>query len=183
MAGENIMKITSIDYLRRLNLGNYEHEELKASALIGENDSAEICFIALKEFVENSLGIVKETKEQFPLPIVKEEPKIEETKAEETKAKEVKVEEEVKKKKERKPEIEKKPVKKISKATMYDRVLETHKSLIGAFLDTKYPKWRKNELIKKATQASKDLNGIEFLDENGEMLESFKIKFCEIMDS
>ena len=172
------MKITSIDYLRRLNLGNYEYEELKASALVGENDSAEICFIALKEFVENSLGIVKETKEQLPLPIVKEEPKIEETKA-----KEVKVEEEVKKKKERKSVAETKPVKKISKATMYDRVLETHKSLIGAFLDTKYPKWRKNELIKKATQASKNLNGIEFLDENGEMLESFKIKFCEIMDS
>ena len=165
------MKINAIEYLRRVNKGNYEHEELKASAAIEDNEDKYSCFKSLKEFVEECLGL-KENKEQLPLPIQKEAEVV----------KEELVVEEVKKKKERKSEVEKKSVKKINKATQYDRTLQTHKSLIGALLDTKYPKWKKGDLINKATQASQVLNGEDFLDENGDMLESFKAKFCEFMD-
>lgn len=59
------------------------------------------------------------------------------------------------------------------KETTYSRVDETHKMLVGEILDENFPNWRVK--LKAVTiQASKDMQGKEFLDKNGNVLNSFK---------
>jgi hypothetical protein len=50
------MNITSIKYLRRKNLGNYEHEEITVDSILSEGESPEVAFVKLKQFVEEALS-------------------------------------------------------------------------------------------------------------------------------
>ncbi len=198
MVGEDLMNTTTlnIEYMRRVNLGNYEHSELKVSTIVKEDQDINIEIERLKFLVHSHLGIEEADKNQLPLPIEKAKKPVEKTVAAVEKPKEeVAVNNELKDEvkaeaKEKKTEAkakktapETKPVKKISKATVYDRALDTHKNLLGSFLDKKYPKWRTSDSLKKAAEASKALNGTDFLDENGEILESFKLAFSNYMDA
>lgn len=195
------MEIKTMEYMRRVNLGSYEHEELKVSASINEKETFESAFIALKELVENALNIVKEDKNQLVLPVIAKEPKnVAVEKAVETvespkedKPVDDKLEDKVEKKEEKKkgrpksevtkaPAVETRPAKKAVKETNYDRTLDTHKNLLGQFLDKSYPKWRVSENLKKASEASKALSGTPFLDADGEILESFKAEFSKMME-
>ena len=69
-----------------------------------------------------------------------------------------------------------------TKATIYDRNLDTAKALLGIFLDKEYKNWRTADELKKAGTASRALVGEEFLDSEGNVLESFKVKFRQYMD-
>ena len=80
-----------------------------------------------------------------------------------------------------KPETAIKPSKP-AKTVIYDRNLDTHKQLIATFMDSAMPGWRKAETIKKAKAASEVLHGQEpMLDAHGEILESFKAKFIDMV--
>ena len=170
-------------YLRRKNLGNYEHEELEVSAEISEGQSPSEAFKELKQFVEECLGL-SAPKEQMELPLKVEKekvktPKKEEVKVSEEKPKEVEAPKEEEKKKA--PKETKQKIKVTAKATTYDRTLDTHKALLGQFLDKEFSGWRKPEELKKAGQASRELNGKDFQDADGNILESFKESFRKYM--
>ena len=131
----------------------------------------------------------KETKK----PKAKEEAKVEEKAAPTEVKEEAKVEEkaappEVETKKTDEEKAEKPPVKEEVaepkgrarlKASSYDRSNELHKKFIGEFLDKEFPTWRTD--TSKARKASEILNGKDFLDAEGMMLESFKEEFRKIM--
>jgi hypothetical protein len=88
-------------------------------------------------------------------------------------------------KKGRKPETERK-TKGTGKNTPYDRTLDTHKSLLGAFLDEQYGRgWRSGSQLKKAGAISAALHEekIDFLDGDGNILESFKERFRSEMSA
>jgi outer membrane biosynthesis protein TonB len=190
----------AIKYLRRKNLGNYEHEELEVSASVEGSDPQEV-MDTLKAFVLSNLGLetsekveapkkeiakkeeVKVTKEK---PQAKEEEVKEEVKEEEAKEEEV-VKEEPKKeeaKEEKKPKAKKETTVKVkaTKLTAYDREHDPHKALLSKFLDEEFKGWRKPDELKKAGAASRALNGTDFQDGNGEILESFKEAFRKMMN-
>lgn len=186
----------NIEYLRRVNLGNYEHSELKVSSIVKEDQDVNIEIERLKFLVHSHLGIEEDNKSQLLLPLKETKKTVEKTvEAVKELKEEIAVKEEVKeevkqeaKEKKTEPKAKKttsetKPVKKLFKATAYDRTINTHKNLLGTFLDKKYPKWRVEPLLKKALEASKSLNGQDFLDENGDILESFKVSFSSLMDA
>jgi hypothetical protein len=196
-----IMEIKTMEYMRRVNLGSYEHEELKVSAAINEKETFETAFKSLKQLVEAALNISQEDKNQLVLPVTSETAKKETVEKaveavespKEEKPVEDKLEDKVEKKEEKKkgrpksevtkaPAAETKPAKKAVKETNYDRTLDTHKNLLGQFLDKSYPKWRVAENLKKAGEASKALSGKPFLDADGEILDSFKAEFAKMME-
>lgn len=186
--------MTTVKYLRRKNNGNYEHEEFEISIPVESVDKKIIyteaqevreLVISLlngaKTLVASEKPVTKAKKEevQMELPI-KEEVK-EEVKAEVVAKAEVK--EEVVAKKEKKAPAAKpetRPRVKPVKTTLYDRNLDTHKSLIGRWLDQEFRNWNDASNLPKFAKASRALSGVaEFLDENGEVLESFKNSFRE----
>lgn len=184
------MEIKTMEYLRRKNIGNYEHEELKVSGVLEDGESSLEGFESLKYFVLKCLDIKEEDRNQLALPIkqieekaVKSVKKHEEVVSDNNKLEE-KIEDKAEKKKgakkASKPETV--PAKKPIKETSYDRSLNTHKNLLGLFLDKSYPKWREAESLNKAIEASKSLNGKPFLDEAGEILPSFKESFSQFME-
>lgn len=200
-----------IRFLRRRNLGNFEHLELEITDVIQEGSNATKVTKELMGFVKDALydtgefahqvtskaPVAAATAPASKTAIVKEakvpETKVEEkatetqaelpleTKAEENKVAEKKVETKVAEVKAPKKNVETKVVTKASKATAYDRLLDAHKNNLGVFLDSKFPSWRKPENLKKAGVASRELQGTEFLDGEGNVLESFKEAFSKYM--
>ena len=181
--------MTTIKYLRRNSLGNYSHEEFEISLPLESTDKKVIFSEGqgVKDLVLELLNI-KEVKTVEKVAKVKKEEVavVEEVKVEEVVAQaeevvvapveEAKVEEV---KKEKKVKSEAKPkAPKASKATIYDRELDTHKSLIGRWLDAEFKSWNDSNNIGKFGKASRALSGkSDFLDESGEILESFKEQF------
>lgn len=215
----------AIRFLRRRNLGNFEHTELEITDSVEDRNMATDVTKGLMGFVKDALyetgafsksavmsnlgtdevkvvdttpkalaktkvepakkvetakveteikagGSVSEVK---PTEAVKVEVKVEATQAEVAKTETVA-------KTEPKPRAkETKTVVKASKATAYDRNLDSHKNNLGVFLDSSFPGWRKPENLKKAGVASRELQGSEFLDGEGNILQSFKDAFSKHM--
>lgn len=221
----------SVRFMRRVNLGNYEHAELEVTDVITDKSKSVSVVKGLMGFVSDALydrgefaktattasvkgpetaatkvekpkaepakkveGPKKETPKQQELPISEEKPlaadgattpagttteakaPVEEAKAE-APAEEPK-KEETKEKKTRKETTVKT---KATKATVYDRNLDAHKNNLGAYLDKQFPGWRKPENLKKAGTASRELQGTDFLDGEGNILQSFKDAFGKHM--
>lgn len=199
----------SIRFLRRRNLGQYEHTELEVTdvvtdrskltstikevmatvrdALYGMGEFAEtktsetavdkVTKPKKEEVAKKSEESKTETPKQGEVVKPEEKPQVEEKKVEETKVEEKKEEP----KKTAAPKKETTRVTKASKNTAYDRVLDTHKNNLGVYLDAAYPNWRHKDNIKKASDASKALQGTEFLDAEGNILDSFKEAFSKYM--
>lgn len=199
----------TIEYMRRKNIGNYAHEELRITDVVQEGEEINKKISDLKELVLTHLGLVEtqnapkaepQKSEEKPQTLVKE-------KKNEKAAKEVVREEVVneesdeekgdseqeesneesspkeKVKAPRKPETTRKG-RIVSKNTHYDRTLDTHKALLGTLLDTSLGKgWRAGALLKKAGAASVAMHEekADFLDGNGEILDSFKEKFLKLV--
>lgn len=51
------MRITEVSYLRRRNLGNYEHEEIQMGAVLEQDDSARDCLGSIRNLVEAEMSI------------------------------------------------------------------------------------------------------------------------------
>lgn len=151
------MKVETITFLERKNLGNYEHIELSASAKLEEGEEALTAMLALKTLV--STALTAKAEEVKPVEVKPEEPKVEEVKEKKTRAKKEKpVVEEVK---------EEAPV----SAIPYDRNVEAHRQMLSAYLTKEHPTWKTKEGIK---EFSASLVGKDFLDFEGMIVESFK---------
>ena len=64
----------------------------------------------------------------------------------------------------------------------YDRSIEQHKDIFGRAYTAIVPNWRESEASKKkAKQISENLEGEPFLDENGEVIDSFKARIRKFL--
>jgi hypothetical protein len=170
------MKIETITVMQRKNLGNYEHIEITASAKVEEGEEALTAMLSLKTFVEIAL-VAKATEIQAPAKVeeeVKTEPVVEAPK------------------KEKKPKKEKvssvidpselppvepegfisKPVK--EKLVAYNSAIAEHKSIFGGYLAKKYDNsWKTSHPVEDIKSFTASLNGVDFLDQDGKIVESF----------
>ena len=164
------MKITTITYMERKNKGNYEHEEISASANIDEGESFAIAMAFLKDAVHSVLhGVaahelskflasskIPKAEEIIPevtAPAVKEK----KTRAKKEIVEEVTVEAVI-------PEIKESP------SLPYNRDLDTHRQLLSSFLNKNHPSWKTAEGVK---EFSMGLVGKPFLNADGAVVESF----------
>lgn len=158
------MKITTITYMERKNKGNYEHEEISASANVDDGESFALAMASLKNAVHSVLhGIVIElpkAEEIIPevtAPAVKEK----KTRAKKEIVEEVTVEAVI-------PEIKAEPVGK--NVVIYNRDLDTHRQLLSSYLNKNFPNWKTTEGVK---EFSISLAGKHFLNDDGAVVESF----------
>lgn len=158
------MKITTITYMERKNKGNYEHEEISASANVDDGESFALAMASLKNAVHSILhGIVIElpkAEEIIPevtAPAVKEK----KTRAKKEIVEEVTVEAVI-------PEIKAAPVGK--NVVIYNRDLDTHRQLLSSYLNKNFPNWKTTEGVK---EFSISLAGKHFLNDDGAVVESF----------
>ncbi len=64
----------------------------------------------------------------------------------------------------------------------YNRGIEQHKEIFGRVYTTINPDWKKKEETKKqAKSISEELEGEPFLDENGEVVDSFKTRIRKLL--
>jgi hypothetical protein len=192
------MKITTIKYMERKNLGNYEHEELSAEAVIGETEDYVASMLSLKDLVHNTLhgtlnkeivakaevfdkiqdGINKMHETTLnpvadlipPKAKKKVAKKVADVQATSPTIEEAVVVEDIVS--QSKEEVKAKP----SKVTKYDSNVPEHKSIFGSYLAKAYgDAWKTvapKEDIKNFTAS---LNGLDFIDNNGIMVDSFLV--------
>ena len=161
------MKIRSITFTQRFNMGNYEHIEITAMADIEEQEAADTAMQSLKTFVQTALNKkVEEKTAPAPVEEVKPEPVVEEPKKEKkAKAKKEKVVEEVK-------EEVAAPVAK--NVVVYNSNLAEHKSIFGGYLAKKYDNaWKTAKPVEEIKAFTASLNGKHFLDNDGKIVDSF----------
>jgi|694.fasta_scaffold86811_4 hypothetical protein len=172
------MKIKSITYTQRFNMGNYEHIEISAVAEIEDQDKADQAMASLKQYVQKGLTAKKES-EEIPTGIkAKEAIIIEEELAKEAPVKEKKP----KAKKEKVIEatlesdntITEKIVEKKKPAIAYDSSVPEHKSILGGYLSKKYDNaWKTAKPTQEIKDFTTSLNGKEFVDTDGKIVDSF----------
>lgn len=192
----------SVRYLLRKNLGNYEHHELEITDVIESGKDGKSVVSNLMSFVKSALAgefsekttttpaekpvaeRVEKPKAEKPAPVeTKTEEKGEVTKPVEKPREEIKKEEPKKEEAKKAPAETKKTARGASKNTKYDNAFDPHKKLLGAFLDANVPGWKKADVLEKCKATSKDMVGQDFLDADGEVMESFKKSFLEALSS
>lgn len=173
------MKIETIYFLERLNVGNYSHLEMSATAKVEDGEDAITAMLALKTLVNAALNNkVQELKVEKPTVEDKvETPVVEDVKEEKPKQtrtrkakEEVKVEEVV-------PatpvveEVKETPKAKKSKITPYGA---ENKAVLQAYLTKKYAEsWKTAKARNEIIDFTSKLPGKDFLDEDGNIVESF----------
>ena len=159
------MKIKSITYTQRFNMGNYEHIEISAVAEIEDQDKADQAMASLKEYVQKGLNAkvqepVKE-EEIKPEPVVEASVKEKKPKAKKEKVVEVPVSDET-------SNIPAIP------AVPYNSSIAEHKSIFGGYLTKKYENsWKTSHPADEIKSFTASLNGKDFLDNDGKIVESF----------
>lgn len=152
------MKPTEIKYVRRINMGNYEHEEATVTALLDEGEDYQT---ALQSLQEGTLAALSGKAPKPAAKVVKpakEEPVKEEVKEEPAPKKVVK------------PKAPKKPV-----FIKYDREVPEHRDDLATVFNEIHPGWAKDPAVKKkCASISKEMVGEDFLEETGTILDSFK---------
>lgn len=187
------MKITEVKYMRRFNLGNYEHEEIAMTAVLDEKDGHSDSFKKLKaDVIAAYSGEAAPSTEKVTPTLSKSAAKLkkeaaaaeeeevdeDETPAdpeddEETDEAEESEEEEEADVEEPKQAKGKKTFKK--KPQAYSRASEQHKEIFSSLLKSVAPDWKKTPDSKEKGKAvSQKMEGEEFLDESGEVLPEFK---------
>lgn len=189
------MKITEIYYLERLNLGNYQHSELSATAILADGENATLAIEQLKKAVHEGLnGIIANVGKgiqdadsnigkdissgkvdaEISLP-----PKSSGTPKTDKKPRKEKVEEPKSEVEAANippviPEVVKEEKPKASKVVKYDSNVPEHKSLFGGFLQKKYDtKWKTVAPAEEIKAFTSSLNGQDFLDDKGQIVPSF----------
>lgn len=176
------MKIASIEFMQRSNLGNYEHQEIKVQVVVEDDENADVVMTKVKNFVAFHLGksiqqkveVAPEVKEEVKAPETKVEEKVEAPKKEKApKAKKEKVAEEVKDG--LTPVIEEKPAPVDKSIVKYDRMTLAHSSTLSSYLTKTYGEgWKKVAPPAEIKAFSESLNGQPFLDKEGNIVPSFK---------
>jgi hypothetical protein len=171
------MKIETITVMQRKNLGNYEHIEISASAKVEEGEEALTAMLSLKTFVETALT-AKTEEIKAPVQEVKPEPVVEAPKKEKKSKKstykfvESTSETPVSDETSNIPAIpEEKPAK---PAVPYNSAIAEHKSIFGGYLTKKYENsWKTSHPADEIKSFTASLNGKDFLDNDGKIVESF----------
>lgn len=172
------MKINEVKYMRRWNLGNYEHDEITVSAAPNESETVLGVLTTLESEMKKFKNGEAPTEVQVALPV--ETPKVEEKKRTRRTKEEManveagstKQEEKVEAKQETPvtpaPEEKKEEPAKTFKGKVhpYSRESETHKKILRMRLDHEYPGWSENfDLKQKVAAFSKSAVGKDFLDD------------------
>ena len=167
------MKIRSITFTQRFNMGNYEHIEITAMADIEEQEAADTAMQSLKTFVQTALNKkVEEIKTPAPVEEVKPEPVVEAPKKEK-KAKKEKAP--VSDETSNIPAIPVEEVKPVGKnVEVYNSNIAEHKSIFAGYLAKKYDNsWKTAKPVDEIKSFTASLNGKHFLDNDGKIVESF----------
>ena len=173
------MKITTIKYMERKNLGNYEHEELTAEAVIDETEDYVASMLTLKDLVHNTLhGTLNKPiiKEEVVAEVVKKTKPKKEKVAEVVEVAEAKaiVEDLVAVEEIVSSAIEALKKEKPKKVTKYSSDIPEHKSIFGAYLAKKYgDTWKTVKPVADIKAFTASLNGKDFLDDVGTVVPSF----------
>lgn len=157
------MKVTEIKWTERIpGEQPYSYSEVTTTSIIEDGDDIEECISLIKNAM---LFNDKTDKKSKPKTEKKSTPMIEDSF----------VDEDEPEKEETKPAPAPKVKKTFKpKATAYDRANEVHKSLFSQSLAQVAPKWKSTDAGKaKAKKLSVDLEGTDYLDDNGDVLESF----------
>lgn len=184
------MQVTEVKFNRRYKVAEYEHEDYTLTAILEKGDKPVAAMASLKADVALAFGGMAE--ESAPEPVEEKpakekkakkapEPEEEEIDPEAEEMGEDSEEEEIEEEvEEEKPAKAKKASKK--KAQTYSRSSEQHKEILSTVLKAVAPDWKKTEEGKaNAKKTSMEMEGEEFLDENGEVLESFKSQVKKMM--
>ena len=163
----NDMKIVDARYERVFKTGEYESEKIGFTATLDEDDTAEGAIEELKKAVEAQRTIGASVKS--------------ETKKESSKKLEVSKEEKAPK------EEKKEKAPKVVKATAYVLTDDKQRAAVGSLVDKIIPGWReKAEAKAAAKKASAELDGQDFMDEKGTIIDSFveklKAKLAAFID-
>lgn len=169
------MKIRSITFTQRFNMGNYEHIEISAVAEVEEQEAADTAMQSLKTFVQTALNKkVEEKTAPSPVEEVKPEPVVEAPKKEK-KAKKEKVPAVIAPSE--LPPVEpeafvSKPVGK--NVVIYNSNIAEHKSIFAGYLSEKYGNaWKTANTTEKIKEFTTSLNGKHFLDDDGKIVSTF----------
>lgn len=192
------MQITKVSFLKRKNLGNYEHEEISAEAILeeGSNETLEGCIKDLRSSIERGFGheVLEKPAVETPAPKKEKEIKPEKKAKKEaepvaTKPVEQPAKEAAEESSEENTEAEgdtaaealeeakKDAAKKKSLATKYSRNDDKHKKHLADWLDIEHKGWR--ERASKAKEVSAEMEGQPFLDREGSILKSFRADFTK----
>lgn len=159
--------ITVIKYGTTKNLGDYNSERLDVEYALAETECPVEAFGKVKTFVDGALdGNLEAPKKEEKKPAKKKAAK----KA--AKKEEVKEEAPVKEEVKEEPKKEKKPAAKKAKTIPYNREEKTHKQTMAKLLNEVKPDWKDDK--ESAKNASVKLNGVEFMDNKGNVLDTFK---------
>lgn len=188
------MRVAEVRYSKKFNLGNYESEEFSLSAVLDEGEDAQEILKHLKEEVNKAYtgettGEQDDTSYNNTESDAADEENNEEdsgsssddgeTDSDQSTDSHDDDSEDADEQEDEKP-VKKKKFK--SKAQVYDRENETHKELFTQVLKEVAPDWKKTPESKvKAKDASQKLVGKEFLDSDGEVLETFKADVKKLM--
>lgn len=201
----------TVKYSERCVKSQYTFEELTVSACLENGDDVMKSIQGLKNVVKRGLFLGESVLENDPgmkagPGVANQAPSAEDLKAEkeaevkkakkeakekaaaeskaevkvETKSEEkeeVKAETKVEEKKESAPAEKKKS----RLSSPYARTNEIHKKVVGEILTKNFPGWDKAERIGKAKTMSEALNGKEFLDAEGLVLQSFTDQLIALM--
>lgn len=176
------LQITEVRFDATYNKGNYESEKIGVTCSLSEGEDVFAAIETLRKITKGEKSSVA-SKEEIKVGVKKPEVKKPEVKKVEVEIEEVKEVEAPAKEVAPKEVKEKTPKKeKAAKVVPYSRTNDVHKKLLGSFLDKSMPSWKVGPNLKKASEISKELDGKEaFLDEVGNLLESFKELFLQKM--
>lgn len=198
------MKISEAKFVRRYNVGQYEHEEYSLTAVVEDDDKAVEVLMKLKKDVAAAYSGVCEDEASEPEQDPQDTVPVEQPEEEEEEQDIFDGEEETEDTEDEEEVEEPAPAKK-SKATptkagaktgsgspakknlkkkppTYSRSNETHKELFSDVLKGVAPDWKKSAVTKaKAKVVSMDMEGEEFLDEDGNVLPAFKQAVKKLM--
>lgn len=176
------MKISTIEFLLRRNLGNYEHSEIKLHAVMDEGDSHESAINTLKLTAHKALhgdvapvaevpSTVKEEPKQAEKPPVIEDNKEEELKKQKEAAAEAKAIKDAEKAKAAEEKAAKTAAKTVEK---YDPNIKEHTDTVAAQLNKLFGNAWKADKVHAKKVSRETLVGFDFRNkESGEVLESF----------
>jgi hypothetical protein len=154
------MKVEKVNYVRRTPKEEYGFLEITLEAQLEKSDDISECLNQLKEIVDTHNNPSESVKKKGA-----------------HNGKENSIEKELSQKDDEKSvkEVVAKKKKK-SKSSAYDRKNDLHKKLVAEYLDGAYPNWKETK-SERAQVVSVKMNGKDFLNDEGEMLEEFKIEF------
>jgi hypothetical protein len=176
------MKQATVTFMKRYNLGNYEHEEYTISAGTEGKDPVETLLL-----LKGMVTIAKDSEAVSPEPEEVVKPTKQKGKAngknkkedeKEDQEEDVQEDEEV-----LEEEVEEaKPKKNLKKkGSTYSRESDLHKKLFVEIINEDMPDGWLKKNAGRAKTVSMKMNGMDFLDADGDVLESFKKSMIQML--